>query len=171
MLDTIANRLMNVSSGRDKEVLQFILKNTVGLTQTVALTSAGLLISGTTTKVATAAAPFYCMVKGRLVRLGNSTDMAPLVGTVTNAKFNVYCFYVDNAGTLTSAMGVEGAAIGSVLFPDKPIDKVFIGFVIINPTGTGPFIGGTTALGDVTVVPNAAYVSLVGASDPTILYN
>ena len=31
--------------------------------------------------------------------------------------------------------------------------EVSIGFVIINPTGSGSFVGGTTALDDATVVP------------------
>jgi hypothetical protein len=43
-----------------------------------------------------------------------------------------------------------------------------IGFVIINPTGTGPFVGGTTALDDATVVPNAVFVNVTGAFDPSI---
>jgi hypothetical protein len=34
-----------------------------------------------------------------------------------------------------------------------------IGFVIVNPTGTGDFVGGTTDLDDATVAPNAVYVN------------
>ena len=41
--------------------------------------------------------------------------------------------------------------------------------MIINPTGTGNFVGNTTALDDVTVVPNAVYVNTIGAFDPTVL--
>lgn len=40
----------------------------------------------------------------------------------------------------------------------SPLTAVF-GYVIINPTGTGNFVGGTTALDDGTVVPNAVYVN------------
>lgn len=91
-----------------------------------------------------------------------AADMAALVGTVTNAKFNVYVFMVDAAGTLTTSMGTEGATLGAVVFPAVAATKAVIGFVIINPTGTGNFVGGTTALDDGTVTPNAVYVDTVG---------
>lgn len=96
-----------------------------------------------------------------------AADMAALSGTVTNAKFNVYCFFVDASGTLTSAMGTEGATLADVVFPAYDnTTKCMLGFVIINPTGTGNFVGGTTALDDGTVVPNAVYVDTPNVFDP-----
>jgi hypothetical protein len=120
--------------------------------------------------VKTGAADYYASVKGVLVKITAGTDMPVLVGTVTNAKFNVFCFFVDSAGTTSVAMGTEGATLAALKWPDFPINKAPIGWVLINPTGTGNFVGGTTALGDVTVVPNAVYMSPVGAVDPTLLY-
>jgi hypothetical protein len=92
--------------------------------------------------------------------------MPALSGTVVNATFNVFCFFVDSGGTVTSAMGTAGASLAAVQFPQFPVKKTMIGFVIINPTGTGNFVGGTTALDDATVVPNAVYVSPSGGFDP-----
>ena len=43
------------------------------------------------------------------------------------------------------------------------------GLIIINPTGTGNFVGNTTPLDDGTVAPNAAYVNNIGPFDPTVL--
>lgn len=41
--------------------------------------------------------------------------------------------------------------------------------MIINPTGTGDFVGGTTALDDATVVPNAVYLNgNIGPFDPSV---
>lgn len=97
-----------------------------------------------------------------------ASDMAALAGTVTAAKFNVFCFFIDSAGTLTSAMGTEGATLATVVFPTFPPGKACIGFVIINPTGTGNFVGGTTALDDGTVIPNAVYVNTLGGINPTL---
>lgn len=102
-----------------------------------------------------------------LVTKAINTDMAALSGTVANAAFNVYCFFIDSAGTLTTSMGTAGATLGAVVFPSFPATKTCIGFVIINPTGTGDFVGGTTALDDATVAPNAVYVNTVGAFRPT----
>ena len=92
-----------------------------------------------------------------------------LVGTVTNAKFNVYCFYVDGAAAKTSAMGTEAATLALVTLPVTPVGKALVGMVVINPTGTGNFVGGTTALDDGTVTPNAVYISPVGPIDHTVL--
>ena len=92
-----------------------------------------------------------------------AADMAALAGTVTADKFNVYVFMIDAAGTLTTSMGTEGATLGAVVFPTVATTKAVIGFVIINPTGTGNFVGGTTPLDDGTVTPNAVYVNTVGA--------
>jgi hypothetical protein len=138
---------------------------------TKAITTAGLGISATTTRAKIGAADFYATVGGRLLKIVASTDMPVLVGSVTNARFNVYCFFVDASGTVTSAMGTESATLGGVRFPDFPLGRALIGFVIVNPTGTGPFIGGTTPLGDATVVPNAVYISTFGSVDPTFLFS
>jgi hypothetical protein len=104
---------------------------------------------------------------GVLFSIAANTDAAALVGTVTNAKFNVFAFFAGSDGTIHSSMGTEGAALVNVVFPTIMENHAIIGFVIINPTGTGDFVGGTTALDDSTVVPNAVYVNTVGPFNPT----
>jgi hypothetical protein len=95
--------------------------------------------------------------------------MPALSGTVVNGTFNVFCFFIDSAGTVTSAMGTAGATLATVVFPQKPQKKALVGLLIVNPTGTGNFVGGSTALDDATVVPTVAYVSAQGAFDPYCL--
>ena len=111
----------------------------------------------------------YGINKGKPFSIAANTDMAALSGTVVNATFNVYVFDRDSAGTLTSAMGTAGATLAAVSFPARVQGKTRIGYVIINPTGTGDFVGGTTALDNGTVVPNAVYVNLIGASEHSIV--
>lgn len=124
------------------------------------ITTAGLVIkAGASALAKTGAAISYYLANGILQKIAAATDMPALVGSVTNAKFNVYCFFVDQAGVTTSLMGTEGATLAAVRFPQFPLKKALIGFIIINPTGTGPFVGGTTALDDGTVVPNAVFIS------------
>lgn len=106
---------------------------------------------------------------GRLVVKAANTDMAALAGTVVNATHNVFAFFIDKSGTLTSAMGVAGASAVAVTFPPVPVGKACLGYIRVNPTGTGDFVGGTTALDDATVVPNVVYVNVVGPFDPTII--
>lgn len=131
------------------------------------LTSAGLVIHGAASALAkTGASDFYALASGVLVKIAASTDMPALVGTVTNAKYNVFCFFVDSGGTNTVAMGTEGGSLAALKFPQFPEGKSLIGFLIVHPTGTGNFVGGATALDDATVVPNVVYVSPTGAFDP-----
>lgn len=170
MLGTIRQWLAGVGDHATRKAIDHVVTPIGDRISTQSLSSAGLVIkAGGSAIVKTGASAYYASVLGRLVTKGAATDMAALSGTVTNAKFNVFCFFIDAAGTLTSAMGIEGATLAAVVFPPIPEGKAMIGFVIINPTGTGNFVGGTTALDDVTVVPNAAYVNVQGPFDPTVL--
>lgn len=151
--------------------LRFILKDVYDRLRSVAVSSAGLAIkAGASAIVKTGAAAFYYTVKGLLGTIAAATDMPALSGTVVNATFNVYVFSVDSAGATYSAMGTAGATIGAVEWPTIYPDRALIGFIIVNPTGTGNFVGGTTALDDATVVPNVVYVNPTGAFDPTANY-
>lgn len=150
-----------------KEILKVIVGYISKALDTRMLSSAGLIIFGAGSAIVKTGATAAQAVAGGVLRsIAASTSMAALVGTVTNAKFNVYCYFIDAAGTLTTAMGTEAATLAAVVFPPMPANKACIGFTIINPTGTGNYIGGTTALDDATVVPNAVHVSLQGGFDP-----
>lgn len=118
--------------------------------------------------VQTNAASVY-FANGKLVTKPTATDMPALVGTVTNATFNVFAFFIDSAGTVTVAMGIAAPTLARVTFPQIAESRACIGFVIINPTGTGDFVGGTTALDDATVTPNAVIVDATAPFEPTIL--
>jgi len=131
---------------------------------TVCLTSAGLAIkAGGGVLVKTGAAATTLTVKGVLASIAAATDMPALSGTVTNAAFNVFVFSQDGAGTRYTSMGTEAATLAGVKFPVIPDERAIIGFIVVNPTGTGNFVGGTTALDDATVVPNVVYNNSVGA--------
>lgn len=170
MIDTITRYLNQIKDGQDRLNLLAVIKPIADRLSTCTLNSAGLVIkAGGSALVKTGATPTAVSVKGKLQSIAAATDMAALSGTVVNATFNVYAFFVDAAGTLTSAMGTAGATLGAVVFPAIPEGKALIGYTIINPTGTGDYVGGTTALDDVTVVPNAVHVSVVGGFDPSIL--
>lgn len=133
------------------------------------MSTGGLAIKaggGVLVKAATLCKAF---VNGVLVSIAANTDMAALAGTVTNAKFNVFVFTVKSDGTLVTQMGTEGATLAAVAFPAIAADSAVIGFIIVNPTGTGNFVGGTTALDDATVVPNVVYVNTPFPWNPNAL--
>ena len=137
------------------------------------ISSPGLVIKAGGGVLAKAGAAFHTLLSdgrvGRLVAKAANTDMAALSGTVVNATHNVFAFFMDKAENLTTAMGAAGASLSAVTFPDVPTGKACLGYVYINPTGTGNFVGGTTALDDATVVPNAVYVNIVGPFDPALI--
>lgn len=121
------------------------------------LNSGALAISAGGAKVAKFANTINYLVDGKVFSKATA-DCAALAGTVTADAFNVFVFSVNSAGTLVTQMGVEAATLGGVTFPTVADGNTIIGFVVINPTGTGNFVGGTTPLDDATVVPNAVYV-------------
>jgi hypothetical protein len=168
-MSTSITQLCNgLSSKRDaRRILQMFqsvladVQALKALSANALLNSGALAIHGSASALAKTAATVNFRI-GAAVYSKVAADMAALAGTVTNAKFNVFVFMVNAAGTLTSAMGTEGATLAAVVFPTIPSTVAVIGYVIINPTGTGDFVGGTTALDDATVVPGAIYVNTVG---------
>lgn len=133
----------------------------------VVLNSAGLAIGSSSKKAVKIANTIYAIANGTLVK--KTTAEIALAGTITNAKFNVFVLSINSSGTVTATMGTEGATIGAVAFPAVPANEAVIGFVIVNPTGTGNFVGATTDLDDATVVPNAVYVNTVSAFNSNVL--
>ena len=170
MQDTLSRYMAGVADGSVRIALRKVLEPIADRCATRQLNLAALVIKAAAgVLVKTGASACHAICQGVLRSIAAATDMAALVGTVTNAKFNVYVFYIDSGGTLTSAMGTEGATLAAVVFPITPVGKAVIGFTIINPTGAGNFVGGTTALDDAAVVPNAVHVSVIGSFDPSIL--
>lgn len=169
MLNSISQFIAGMGAVADRKAALAVATPLADRYISQSLSSAGLVIKAGGSAIVKAGSAYYGIANGVLVTKIANTDMAALSGTVTADMFNVYCFYIDSAGTLTSAMGTEGATLAAVKFPQTPQGKAIIGFVIINPTGTGPFVGGTTPLDDATVVPTAAYVNTQGAFDPTVL--
>ena len=170
MQDTLTRFLNGIPSVSERTALRLCLTPLFDRYSTMSLNTAGLVIkAGGGVLVKTGAAAYYGIATGILVTKAAATDMAALVGSVTNAKFNTYSFFIDSAGTLTSQMGTEAATLGAVVMAPPPAGKAQLGFIIVNPTGTGPFVGGTTALDDATVVPNVVYINTIGPFDPSVL--
>ena len=169
MQSTLAQLLTHIEDGISRDVLRQMLRANAGPLSSTVIDNPGLAIKSASSAVVKAANATYAIVDGALVSKSANTDMAALDGTVLNATFNVFVFYVDKAGTLASKMGTAGTTLGLVKFPTLPEKVARYGFVLINPTGTGNFVGGTTALDDATVVPNAVYKNTPFPCDPSLL--
>lgn len=166
MQATIQQYLTLIGSGNDRKALSDLFQGVAGLASRVALTSAGLGIKTATSALAkTGGSITYALVNGRLVAVPANTDMPALTGlNITANAFNVACFFVNGAGTLSVRYGREATAIGRVVFPDYPNDSAPLGFALITHSST--FVGGTTALDTATTV----YFSPVGAYDPSFTF-
>ena len=175
-LSLITNQL---SDGRDGLGILQALRGVYDRLSCQMFTSAGLVITATLGKKVpkTGAAVSYGIRKGAPLSIAAGLDMPALSGTVANATFNVFCFFVTSQGAITSiaaseivsAMGTAGASLGAVKFPPIPEGYTMLGYILINPTGTGDFVGNTTALDDATVAPGTVYVNTLGSFDPTAL--
>lgn len=125
------------------------------------LSSAGLTVGSVSAAKVKIANTVYALIDSVLVKKTTAEITLTTANNVANGKFNVIVLTMDAEGTVTPTNGTAGDTLGAVVFPAVPDDEVVIGFVIINPTGTGNFVGGTTELTDATVVPNAVYVNSI----------
>lgn len=168
MMEKLSARLQNIPDVAVSYALRLLLEPIFARFKSCALSTAGLVIkAGASALVKTGAAVTHYVANGVKGRIAAATDMPALSGTVTNAKFNVFVFSVDSAGTLYSRMGTEGSTEAAIKWPQLDQRRAILGMIIVNPTGTGNFVGGTTALDDATVVPNVVYMSPTGTFDPT----
>ena len=163
MSKTIANNSSALSDETMRDALEQIQTNLVD----VLLNTAGLAIGTSDAAKVKIVNTIYAMLDGVIAK--KTTAEVALSGTVTNALFNVFVLSMTAAGVVVATMGTEGATIGAVVFPTIPSDSVVLGFVIVNPTGTGNFVGATTDLDDATVVPNAVYVDTPYPFNPNAL--
>ena len=168
MKNTIANELASVTPGMSQAFLKRVMFAIGDRMSSQTLISAGLQDDAGTTDVETSATCYY-IANGVIRIIASGVTMPTLVGTVLADQFNVFAFYANSAGVVTVKMGTEGASLATVVFPIPVVKAAMLGFVVINPTGTGNFIGGTDDIDDATIVPTSAYVNTLGASDPTIL--
>ena len=164
MLDTIGRYLQGISNTKDGYFFQRILNPLGDRFSSQPLTSAGLVIkAGGGVLAKTGSNAFYAVANGVLVTIAGSTDMPSLAGiNISAGAYNVACFFVDSAGATTVFAGTQGATLAAVQFPQFPVNKALIGFLII--TYASAFTGNTTPLDTATTV----YVSPLGAFDPTV---
>ncbi len=166
MLDTVRRFLAGIPGEITRSAIKGIVDPLADRSSSLSLNSAGLAIkSGGGVLAKIGSSDYYASVKGVIVKIAASTDMPSLVGfTITATKFNVICFFVDSAGTVTAAMGAEGAAVGNVAWPQFPVNQALIGCLIITYGST--FTGGTTPLDTATTV----YINgNTGGFDPRVL--
>src|SRR5204863_2951403 len=109
------------------------------------LNSAGLAIGSSSKPKVKIANTTYAYVEGVLAKKTTAEISLP-ASTVTNAKFNVFVLAMDSGATVTAYAGTQASTIGGVIFPTIPSGSAVIGFVIVNPTGTGDFVAGTNDL-------------------------
>lgn len=169
--DTMIRWVRGVKDAQNSIIMRRLFEPLFDRSSSLVVTTAGLVINGAGTKVAKiGATDCYFFANGIPGKLAAAAVMPALVGTVLNGAFNVFALFVDSAGTVTSAIGTAGSTYAKVVFPQLSSRKAFLGFIIINPTGTGNFVGGTTNLDDGTVVPNAVFISVLSGFDPACVW-
>ena len=119
-MENIAQWAATLADKRDGIAFEKVLAPFQSRMISASLASAGLAIkAGGGVLVKVGAADWYGLADGVLVLKAAATDMPALVGTITADAFNVYVFAVDSAGTVTTYFGTEGAALATIVFPDK----------------------------------------------------
>lgn len=113
------------------------------------LNSGGLAIKAGGSAVVKTVNTVKALINGQYVSKA-AGDMPALAGTVAAGTYNVWCFFMNAAGTLSAVFGTPGASAAAVEFPPVPADSVMLGFVLV--THSSDFVGGTTALDTGTAV-------------------
>lgn len=164
MQDTITSTIAGMPGGITRDTLTKSLSYVAERLSCQMYSNSTLVIkAGGGVLAKTGAAISYGVVNGKPIIIGAGTDMPSLTGLNIGAgKFNLICFFVDAAGTLSVLMGTEGATAGAARFPSFPTGKTLVGFLSV--THSSAFTGGTTALDTATTL----YFSPVGAFDPSI---
>lgn len=165
MLASMTNYLAGITDERWRRAIRRVAEPPIDRLSSQPLITAGLVIkAGGSALAKTGAADFYAVAKGVLVKIAAGTDMTALAGLVITATFfNVAMFFVDSAGVVTVTFGGQGATIGAMTWPQFPVGKSLVGYLLITHFAT--FTGGTTPLDTATTV----YFSPVGPFDPTAL--
>lgn len=163
IFEPLIRTLAPVAAARDRAALRQAIAPLSDRYSSCALTTAGLVIkAGGSALAKTGAADQYLIVDGTLVSIAAGTDMPALTGiNIGAAKYNVVCFFVDKAGTVTASAGTQGAAISSVVWPTFPSKQALVGALLIYYASA--FTGGTTPLDTATTV----YLSPTGPFDPS----
>lgn len=163
IIDNLIRTIAPIAAAKDRMAVRQAVSPLADRYSSCALNSAGLVIKAAAAKVAkTGSSDFYAVVDGALVTIAAGTDMPALTGISIGAgKYNVVCFFVDKAGTVTASAGTEGAAIANVVWPAFPAKQALVGALLI--TYASAFTGGTTALDTATTV----YLSPTGPFDPS----
>lgn len=166
MLDTIIRHLEGVSAQRDRKAVRSVVSPIGDRLSSQCLVQAEdiVITSGGAATAKTGSADAYFVANGVIVKITASTTLPALAGTITATAFNVFCFFIDQGGVVTSAIGTEGATLALVKFPQFPQARAYVGALIVTHSST--FTGGTTPLDTATTV----YITAsTGAFDPTVL--
>ena len=116
MLGTIAQWLAGVNDVRTRRNAASPQPHRDRLS-THCLTSAGLTNQTGSSAVVKAGSAFTLLRRGVLVTKTANTDMAALSGTVTNAAFNVYAFFIDSGATSRARWARKSATLAAVVMP------------------------------------------------------
>lgn len=129
--------------------------DTIHLQNRFLLTAPTLVIKAAESAVVKSSGAFTALVAGTYVSKSADTDMCALSGNTAAGKYALYDFYMDSAGTITTAKAADAAtaAAALLLLPTLPINKVRVGYIIVHNGTLSAFQGNTTALDatDITV--------------------
>ncbi len=162
--DTLTRWLQKIGANAEREMLYQTQGAVFDALSSVSLSSAGLVIkAGGGVLAKTGGSTWHGVAGGKYQSIASATDMPALTGLVITAnKFNVACFFIDESGTTSVAFGTEATLAKDVIFPDQPLRKALIGFLLITHSAT--FTGNTTPLDTATTL----YISPSGASQPRL---
>lgn len=171
-MEKLSQRINQLSNQKDARNVYLVLEKVYKRLGNVALQHANLTL-GTIKQKLKSQADYYALIGGVMVKKSATDNLITLTtaSNCSNAKFNVTVFTINSSGTITNRAGTEGATLAAITWPTLPADEPIFGILLVNPTGTGGFVGGTTALDDGTVQPGAVYLNPLSAFSTSAIAN
>jgi len=171
MIDTLSRYLTALANTTTARALQPLFQGLMDRYAAQMLSPAGIIIfGGSSANAKTGLAAVLALTNNgnaaALVSVAASTTLTPNTGLTLINTFNVYLFYINGAGTISTSMGTAATTLAGVAFPQMPNGRACIGGFTVNPTA-GTFTGATTALDAANT--NVVYFSPVGPWDATVL--
>ncbi len=165
-----------IADKQDGRLINLALKGVYDRMSSQAFTS-GALAQGNATTTMKTAAIIHGIAGGVPFTKAVTDDLwGPTTGVIDGFKVlagttNVFCMYLDSAGTASGAFGtaattVSTTGLGGVKFPAMPEKKAMVGFVIISG-GSGDWTAGTSTFTTATTVTYCTIVNTVGMFDPS----
>ena len=130
MFDTISRYLHGIPDNRSRLALRTMLGAIGDRLSSQAFNSGALAIKAGGSAVPKSVSTVYYVAGGQHASLAAGDLTLSTANNISAGKYNVICFFVDVAGTVTPTNGKEASTAAGVIFPQPLAGQACIGYLM-----------------------------------------